>query len=118
MSTEIGRAAEQAGADWLEAQGYEIVIRNWRSRWAEIDIIARHISVFHIVEVKYRRTEFFGTGFEYVTPDKQGRLRQAAAAWLHETGNSDADYQIDVLSITTKNDKFDIEFLPNAVTDF
>lgn len=118
MSTEIGKRAEIAAANWLIANEYKVLAHNWRTRWCEIDIIAEKDKKLHFVEVKYRRTAAFGAGFDYVTAEKQQRLRRAAAEWLHQNNRPEADYQIDVLSITTKNNDFEITFLPNAVTDF
>ena len=37
---ELGKDAEQMAADWLKAKGYEILHRNWRHKYYEIDIIA------------------------------------------------------------------------------
>jgi Holliday junction resolvase-like predicted endonuclease len=73
--------------------------------------------VFHFVEVKYRKSDKFGAGFEYVTADKQNRLRQAAIAWLHQYKSSEAQYQIDVLSVAGSIENPVIEYLPNAVQD-
>jgi len=37
-----GKAAEDAAAAYLEAQGLLLVARNWRCRGGEIDLICRH----------------------------------------------------------------------------
>ena len=69
-------------AAWYEAQGYEVVARNWRSRQGEIDLIALRASVLAICEVKTRSSRAFGEPFEAVTRAKQARLRRLAAEWL------------------------------------
>lgn len=37
----IGMDGEEYTANWLRRQGYEILARNWRCRWGEVDIIAQ-----------------------------------------------------------------------------
>ncbi len=99
MSTvEVGRAAEQLAAEYLEAAGYQIIARNWRNRWCEIDIVARRGPEFHIVEVKYRRSTEYGFAAEYISRDKAGRLIRAASAWCQAHHYSSA-YQIDVITV-------------------
>jgi putative endonuclease len=53
--------------------------------WAagyEVDLIVRRGSILRFVEVKEKRGARFGDPLEMVTPEKQRRLRQAAATWL------------------------------------
>ena len=86
-NTGSGRLGEQLTAEHLEEKGYEIVERNFKCRFGEIDIIAadRHYVVF--VEVKLRASDRFVRAGAYVTPAKQARIRTAASLWLaeHET---------------------------------
>lgn len=53
---EIGAEGEQMAADYLEGAGYEILARNWRYPFGEIDILARDDDprVVVLVEVKTR----------------------------------------------------------------
>ena len=54
--TEIGHLGEQFVAQWLKSQGWLILQERWRSRWGEIDLIARssRIKMLAFVEVKTR----------------------------------------------------------------
>jgi len=118
MSTvEIGRAAERLAATWLEQHGFAILDRNWRTRWCELDIVAWRHSIIHIVEVKYRQRPDFGTGFEYITPDKAGRLRRAALMWLKAHGQVGAAYQIDIMALSGSLKPENVAYLPNAIDD-
>ncbi len=115
VSTEVGRQAEAAAADYLEQQGFKILGRNWRNRWCEIDIVAQSgDKTVHFVEVKHRRTDLFGSGFEYVTADKQNRLARAAQVWMAQNG-TDRPFQIDVISITGSLAHPKIEYLENVI---
>jgi putative endonuclease len=118
MSTDLGQAAETLAADYLRRLGFKIVDRNWRTRFCEIDLIARdQRGIVRFIEVKYRRSAAFGHAVDYVTADKAGRLRRAAAAWMAAAGVS-GDYRIDV--VTVEGDLAAdprLTYLPNAITD-
>lgn len=98
MSTKTGNTAEDLAATFLESQGWQIIMRNWRTKRSEIDIIAASNNVIHIVEVKYRRSTTFGGGLDYITPDKINRLRNAAVMWA-ATSNYTGDIQIDIIAV-------------------
>ena len=49
---QIGNSGEDKAADFLSAQGYQIVERNWRTRRGEIDIIAYKDDILVFAEVK------------------------------------------------------------------
>lgn len=81
-----GRAAEEAAASFLEAKGCEVLERNWRTRYCEIDIIACRRKTIYFCEVKYRQTAQQGRGLEYITPKKLRQMRFAAETWVHLHG--------------------------------
>lgn len=100
MSTEVGRQAETAAANYLVRQGYDIVDRNWRTRWCEIDIIAMKSGVLYFVEVKYRRTSQQGNGLDYITNQKLGQMHFAAEFWLAKHGSATQDYRLSAVEVT------------------
>ena len=118
MSVEVGRRAEELAALWLEQHSFTIIERNWRTRWCELDIIAQYQGAIHIIEVKYRSRPDFGTGFEYITPDKILRLQRAATMWLKAHFHNDNSCQIDIISITGPLSLDNVEYLPNAIDGF
>lgn len=83
----IGRAAEQLVAARLEARDWEIVERNARTRYGELDIVALDGGALVFVEVKAGRA---GSGFGPERPvhsvdwRKQLRIRRLATAWMSE----------------------------------
>ncbi|HET6925159.1 MAG TPA: YraN family protein [Candidatus Saccharimonadales bacterium] len=83
-TTAIGRQAEQAAAEFLRGQGYEILEHNWRTRWCEIDLVARKGGCVHFVEVKYRSQDGQGSGLEYITSAKLKQMRYAAEHWTQQ----------------------------------
>ncbi|MDQ3569335.1 MAG: YraN family protein [Actinomycetota bacterium] len=80
----LGARGEEAVAAWYQARGYEVLIRNWRCREGELDLVVRDGRKFVFCEVKTRTTDAFGAPVEAVTRTKQMRLRRLAARWLED----------------------------------
>ncbi len=83
-TTQIGREAEQVVAQTLQKQGYEILAQNWRTRWCEIDIVAKRHKRVYFVEVKYRKVGTWGDGLDAITPKKLQQMMFAAELWVSE----------------------------------
>ncbi len=97
---EIGRWGEQAAVAYLQSKGYQIVDRNTRTPYGEIDVIARLKEVTVFVEVKTRTTRRLGLPEEAVTPRK---LEHMIAAAEHYAAEHEIDYwQLDVIAIQGK----------------
>ena len=82
-----GRIAEDLVAARLRAAGWEVVERNARTRYGELDIVARDGDVLVFVEVKAaRQATTFGPERPILAVDfrKQRRVRRLATAWLSE----------------------------------
>ena len=78
----IGDNGEQAAADWLVADGHEIIERNWRTRYCEIDIVSLKDDMLWFTEVKYRKNDDFGGGLAAITAKKQRQMRFAAEVFI------------------------------------
>lgn len=107
-----GARYEDSASRWLESAGFTILDRNWRNRYCEIDIVAQKGKRVHIVEVKYRGSDFHGKGYEYVDTGKKQRLLRAANAWM-QSREWKGDIQIDVISIDGAEEE--ITYIDNAV---
>ena len=98
----VGALGEQLAADHLAARGYELLDRNFRTRYGELDIIARDGQSLVFCEVKAR----MGTGaigpLASVGPRKRAQLRRMAGQWLHERGRAGGTREIrfDVIGIS------------------
>lgn len=101
MSTRIGVTAEKVAADWLEAKGYKVVARNWRSRTAEIDIIASLGGELVFIESKYRFDTRHGTGLDYLTQQKLRQMLRAAEEYMINNP-SDSPYKIAAIALGGK----------------
>ena len=67
-------------------RGFQIVERNFRTRWGELDIIARDRQTLLFCEVKTRRSGGAVPPFEAVHPNKRAQVRKIARQWLSERG--------------------------------
>ena len=74
----IGDEAEEKVSEFLAAQNHEILARNWRTRWCEIDIVSKLDGIYYFTEVKYRKNAEFGDGLAAITTKKQQQMRFAA----------------------------------------
>lgn len=81
---ELGDHGERIVTEALVARGLRIVARNARTRFGELDLIARDGRGYVFVEVKTRRASSFVAAAEAVDARKLARLRSLALAWLAE----------------------------------
>jgi putative endonuclease len=82
-----GGAAEEAAAAFLAGQGLALVARNFRTRFGEIDLIARDGATLVFVEVRMRRASAqFGGAAGSIDPRKRRRIEAAARQYLQRLG--------------------------------
>jgi putative endonuclease len=86
-------------AAWYRDRGYEIVVRNWRCREGELDLVVRAGRAFVFCEVKTRTSDRFGAPVEAVNRVKQDRLRRLAARWIDEAPVRPREIRFDVASV-------------------
>lgn len=79
-----GPWGEALAAGYLRKKRYKIEAVGFRSRFGEIDIIARDKRFLVFVEVKLRKSGTFAEAMEYVDSRKQDRLRTTAAVYLSQ----------------------------------
>ncbi|HMB22357.1 MAG: YraN family protein [Chloroflexota bacterium] len=96
----IGKWGEDAVAAYLIERGYEIVTRNARTPYGEIDIVARQTDVTVFVEVKTRTSNKMGMPEDSVTLRKQAHMLACAE---HYAAQKAIDHwQIDVVAVEGK----------------
>ena len=90
QSQHLGRTAEDLVAARLVAADWEILERNARTRYGELDIVALDGRTLVFVEVKAGRSDSaYGPErpIHAVDRRKQQRVRRLATAWLGERRN-------------------------------
>ena len=95
----LGARGEKAAARYLRRRGYKILLKNFRSGKAEVDIVARQNDWLVFVEVKTRESEQFGAPSEAVDRDKQRNLSKAALDYLRMLGNPRIHFRFDIVEV-------------------
>lgn len=96
---ETGTQYEERAVEYLIAQNYQILERNYRIRSGEIDIIARDGTVLVFIEVKYRKNEESGNPLEAVDIRKQRKIIKVARYYLYQKKYGDVPCRFDVIGI-------------------
>lgn len=81
-SKQIGDSAEDVAANYLKKRGHEILDRNWKTKYCEIDIVSRLGGVLYFTEVKYRKKFDQGGGLAAITPKKLRQMKFAAEFYV------------------------------------
>lgn len=81
----LGRLGEQLAAEHMVRRGFQIVERNYRTRWGELDIVAFDGRTLAFCEVKTRRASLLGgRPLDGVHALKRSQVRKMAGRWLIE----------------------------------
>jgi putative endonuclease len=80
----LGKSAEDLAVEFLEAQGLVVLLRNYRRRSGELDIVARDGDVLIVVEVRTRSTETFGGAAASIDGWKQHKIIRATSQLLQQ----------------------------------
>jgi putative endonuclease len=104
-----GQIAEDFVAARLDAKGWEIIERNARTRYGELDIVAREGRVLVFLEVKAARAGTqFGPERPILSVDfrKQRRVRRLATAWMSERSDLPpySEIRFDAVGVTLGRD--------------
>jgi putative endonuclease len=111
----LGKQGEDLAARHLLEKGFTIIVRNYRQKTGEIDIIARDRECLVFIEVKTRKSSRFGQPFEAVTKKKQAQISRVALHYMNCNKLLDQSARFDVISILIdKNGKAAIEHLCNC----
>ena len=79
---QLGDQGEQTVVDFLVTARHEIVARNYKTKLFEVDIISQKNEVLYFTEVKYRGSNDFGAGLDFIDKKKQEKMRLAVAGFL------------------------------------
>jgi len=112
----LGKVGEDLACDELVRRGYAILERRYRSRYGEIDIIARSGGTLVFVEVKARSGQAYGGGGAAVTRPKQQRIARMAEDFLMRRHLVDQPCRFDVVTVDFGDGRPFVEVYPHAFT--
>src|SRR5689334_22081664 len=110
----LGKLGEDLACAELARRGYSILARRYRTRFGEIDIIARDHDVTVFIEVKARQGDEFGGGAEAVTAWKQRRITQMAVDYLSRHRLHDRPCRFDVIVVDLADPTARVEVYAHA----
>jgi len=97
---QIGDEAESEAAKYLLTQGHDILQRNWKTKFCEIDIISIKDQTFYFTEVKYRKQAAQGSGLDAITKKKQQQMSFAAELYVSKHGLKDVGMCLAAISVS------------------
>lgn len=110
----IGKSGEEAAVNFLKEQGYKILMRNYKTKLGEIDVIGRDRGTICFIEVKTRSSDAFGTGLDAVSKLKQRQLSKAALSFLKYHSLLNKKARFDVVSLLFSGSAPKLNLIKNA----
>jgi putative endonuclease len=113
----LGERGEKFAARYLRRHGYKILVRRFKSRAGEIDIICRHKDWLVFVEVKTRKSDDYGAPSEAVTKDKQRHMSRVALDYLRLLNNPQIRWRFDIVEVILQDGAqkpADVRLIQNA----
>jgi putative endonuclease len=112
---DAGRAGENAALTYLEAQGLQLLTRNYRCTAGEIDLVMREQRLLVLVEVRLRSRSDYGNAASSVTRAKQRRIIRAAGHLLLVHAElRPLRARFDVIAISRNGTAFGIDWIKDA----
>jgi len=110
---ETGMRGEDIALAWLEARGFRLLDRNWRSGHKELDLVVESAERVHFVEVKTMTPPLYIRPYEKVDERKQALLASAARSYVTRR-NVTKEIQFDVISVVIDGGIRQVEYIPEA----
>ena len=98
---QVGILGELIAKNYLKEKGYEIIEQNYRTKFAEIDLIVKQKNILVFVEVRTKTGELFGLPEETINRKKREKLNRNAVAYATMI-EWKKQYQIDAICIVLK----------------
>lgn len=110
QNLKTGFLGEKIASNFLKNNHFLILKKNFRTKFGEIDIIAKKNNTLYFIEVKTRHNLDKGQPYEAVNKYKIQHIKKAAYIYLLKTSLKDFKLKIGVISILLENEKPIIKF--------
>ena len=94
-----GRKGERIACRFLMRQGFDILVRRYRGRTGELDMVAFEKDTLVFIEVKTRGSKRFGEPWEFVDWRKQQALRRTAEEFIADQDLGQYAYRFDIVAV-------------------
>ena len=111
FNKQTGEMGESLALGYLLKLGYELIMRNFHTRYGEIDLIMRDKEVMVFVEVKAKKTHEWGTPEEMFTQGKYRKVKNMGMVYLH---GKDVLCRIDMVAVDLFTDPPALRHYPNV----
>ncbi len=110
----LGQQGETAAISFLQAKGFVILETNYRTKPAEIDIIANDNDCICFIEVKTRTSLKKGLPRESVNYSKQKKIITGSLFYLKEKNLMNSKIRFDVIEVLKNSNNFNINLIKHA----
>lgn len=111
----LGKKGETLGLQYLKAQGFSICECNFRTRFGEIDIIAKKRGEYFFIEVKTRRDGAYGTPTESLPFFRLERFKKMALFYAAKNKIMEKNLHLALLGIDLSGRTPKITFIEDIV---
>jgi len=108
---ETGKIGEEEAVKFLKKNKYKIIERNFRTKFGEIDIIAKKGKEIFFMEVKTRKTISFGYPEEAVDEKKLNKIKKVALYYIQKN-KIKSPFKFEIISILIKDTKKEFKIIP------
>jgi putative endonuclease len=112
FNRKTGEEGESKALQYLLNLGYELILRNYHTRFGEIDLVMRDKDVTVFVEVKAKKTTDWGTPEEMFTQSKYRKVKNMAVIYLH---GKEVKCRIDMVAVDLFSDPPALRHYPNVI---
>jgi putative endonuclease len=105
ISNPVARIGEDIATNFLKKKGYQIIERNFRKGYGEIDIVATHQNTLVFVEVKTRTTGLYGGAIEAISYSKLQKLIRTCEYYKMLHPKLPQSLRIDAILIDLENEE-------------
>ena len=109
----FGQAAEQRTSTYFKSLDYSNLDQNYRYRSAEVDLIVKKNDLLISVEVKVRKSLFFGSPEEFVSPKKIKLLVMAMGHYI-QSKELEVELRFDIIGFIYENAQWKLNHIKNA----
>jgi putative endonuclease len=118
LTQHTGKSAEEFAKHYLQRQGLTLVSQNYRCKYGEIDLIMRDKKITVFVEVRYRKSQHFGSGAETVDYHKQRKLLATASHYLQNNLRAAKQAcRFDVISLSANSSPSEGDYTVQWIAD-